>query len=308
VQNLAVHVVAWAAGWLPRFTLLPMSAMFPLWLWASMAIMTYLNSVSRSALSSFSPLLNTDSIQLQSLEYQFSTMPARSVILSSLLWSIVYVILAYFTSGGFYDAYGVHKSFSFLITAEGLVSYATGSVIYYHSVRQLGLVNQTVRMAARFNLFQLDPVYAFSRVTSQTGIAWMVLLTATLLLFPIVLTNALALSILVVQVVMALGAFVLPLWFVHRRLVAEKRRLLAEHNRRVESALAKLHRHLDQEELDAVKSLNDAMTALSAEQAVLTAIPTWPWRSGTLKGFVSAIVLPIVLFLIQLLARKLLGA
>ena len=110
-----------------------------------------------------------------------------------------------------------------------------------------------------------------------------------------------------IQMLLAISAFVLPLWVVHRRLLAEKNRLLAEHNCRVETTLERLHCHLDQNEMDQVNQINPAMTALNAERAVLSGIPTWPWRTGTLGGFVSAIILPLVLFLVQLGIRKWLG-
>ena len=39
--------------------------------------------------------------------------------------------------------------------------------------------------------------------------------------------------------------------------------------------------------------------AFVADRDILAAIPTWPWRPGLFASFVSIIVLPVVLFLIQ---------
>jgi hypothetical protein len=147
----------------------------------------------------------------------FTTMPARSVILSCVIWSIVYVILVYLNRDAF-AAYGMGTFFTLILFLEGLISFSTASAIYYHSLRQLRLVNRTVRMVKKVNLFQLDPVYAFSRVTSRTGISWMIMLSLTLLTFPMQLTNVPVLAILVLQVLLALAAFVLPLRFVNQYL------------------------------------------------------------------------------------------
>lgn len=307
LQSTLVHVVAWATGWRPAFTFIPIALVFPLWLWAPLAIMTYLNSVSREALAGFSPLLDLEQGKLKRLEHEFTVMPARPVILSGLFWLVIYALLTVVTFEAFYVAYGLGTLLSAVFIAEGLVSFLTGSAIYYHSLRQLRLVNLTVRMAAHFDLFRLDPVYAFSRLTSRIGVSWMVMLSLTLLLFPIQLAKGPILAVLALQVVLAIAAFVLPLWFVNRRLVAEKRRLQAEHNRRVESTLRRLHRCLDGEDLGEAEQLDHAMTALDAERDVLAGIPTWPWRTATLTGFLSAIVLPIALFLIQFLVERLLG-
>jgi hypothetical protein len=307
VQSTIVHILAWFDGWLPAYSLSPILFLFPLWQWLTLAIMTYLNSVSLQALSIFSPLLNIEEIELKRLKDEFSTMPSRGVILNGVIWAIVYAILTYATSNAFYVSYGLDTFLSTVIGIEGLIAYLTGSAIYYHSLRQLSLVNQTVKMVKRFNLFRLDPVYAFSRVTSLIGVSWMVMLSLTLLLFPIQLVGGLTLAILILQVVLAVAAFVLPLWFVHRRLISEKRELLAELNRQVESTAAKLHHCLDENEMGAVTQLKDAMLGLTAERDILNGIPTWPWRSGTLAGFLTATVLPIVLFILQLAIGKLLG-
>jgi hypothetical protein len=56
-----------------------------------------------------------------------------------------------------------------------------------------------------------------------------------------------------------------------------------------------------------VTQLKDAMLGLIAERDVLNALPTWPWRPGTLAGFLSATVLPIILFLLQMGLSRLLG-
>lgn len=299
-----LHILAWVDGWMPAFTFNPIMAVFPIWLWVPLIIMTYVDSVAVDALSSFRPLLNIGEEELNRIKYEFSTMPPRGVFLSGLFWSINYLFLTYLGYKVFYVAYGLDSFLASVIFTVGLISYLTGSAIYYHSLRQLSLVNRTVRMARQLNLFRLDPVYAFSRVTSLIGISWMLMLTLTLLTLPIRLATGLGVAIMAVQIVLAIAAFVLPLWFVHQRLVSEKRRLIAELNLRVQSAMDKLHHALDNGERDDIDHFSNALMGMGAEREMLTAIPTWPWRAGTLTGFLSAIVLPIVLFLIQFAIQK----
>jgi hypothetical protein len=303
LQSIIMHVLGWIDGWLPAYTFNSISLIFPLWLWGPLAIMTYLNSVSAEAVSSFRSLLDVGDETLKKLKYEFTTMPARGVILSGVFWSIIYILITYIAYDAFYMAYGTGKFFSVVLMIEGLISFFTGSAIYYHSLRQLRLVNSTMKMVRQFNLFRLNPVYAFSRVTSQVGVAWMIMLSLTLLFFPIKLASAPVLVILALQVVLALAAFVLPLRFVNRRLISEKRRLLAEITQRVESTAERLHRCLDNNEMVEVVQLNNAMNGLKAERDIVISLPTWPWRPGTLTSFLSAIVLPIIYFLIQLIIK-----
>lgn len=307
LQSLLMHLIGWNLGWPAPYKSNPLIFMFPIWQWLPFAIMTHADSVALQALDTFRPLLNTDEAGLDRLKYEFSTMPSRGLLLNSLLWGIAYAVLIFAAYKPIVAFSGLTESMGIVTTIEGLICYLTGSAIYYHSLRQLRLVNRTVRMARHFNVFQLEPVYAFSRVTSLTGISWMVMLTATLLTFPIQFISGLVIVILAIQLALAVAAFVLPLWSVHRRIVSEKLRLQSELNRQVESAMTRLHHLLEANDMPPVTQFKDAMLALESERKVLDGIPTWPWNAGTLTGFISATILPILLFIIQLVIQKVMG-
>jgi hypothetical protein len=307
LQSLLTHALAWMFGGLPVLRFNPILFVYPLWIWAPLILMTHLNRIALEALADFSPLLEADEEQLERLKVEFTVMPTRGVIISGVIWSIIYLGLTLLTFKAYSAAFGMGPFISAVVTFEGLISFATGSAIYYHSFRQLRLVNLAVKMVRQFNLFHLNPVYSFSRVTSQIGVAWMIMLSLTLLLFPIKLATAPLLAILALQMLLAVAAFVLPLLFVNRRLVFEKRRLLAEHNLRLASTLERLHNSLDEKKMDEVGQLNSAVNGLNLERTILTGISTWPWRVNTLTTFLSTLGLPIFIFLIQLLIKKLLG-
>ncbi len=304
LQSLIFHILSWLDGWIPRYTFNAMILLFPTWQWLTLLAVTHLNSVAEETLSTFSPLLNTDEDGLKKIKYEFTHMPTNHVLGSVLFWAAAYIPVVLFTTYPLLISYGIGKAFWAIVMIEGLLCYSIGSIIYYHSVRQLLLVNRAVKQVGRFNLFQLEPVYAFSRLTARTGISWILLLSLTLLLFPLELGNGVLFGIYFIQILMAGGAFVLPLWFVHGRLVAEKRKLISELNLRVQGAIQRLNNALKMDEKDDMDHFSNALMGLGAERDVLKDIPTWPWRAGTLTGFLSAIVLPIVLFLIQYVIEK----
>ena len=291
------HVFGWVDRSIPAFTFKPLVPMFPLWLWGPLAIMTYLDAIALDALSKFSPLLDISPESMRRLEYEFTTMPARGVLISSWTWAGIYLI---FTALAYpiYVALGFRTLGIIHTILDGLIVFSIGSTILYHSIRQLRLVQQTVKLVRQFDLFRLDPVYAFSVLTARTSIAWVFLAALTLLMSPI---QASSLEIgPIIGIVMALAAFALPLWIVHQRLVAEKRKLLAEHDQRVASTLARLNHSVDENDLSGVRELNSVLKGLNTEGNILEKIRTWPWRTETLTGFLSAIVLPMLLFLLQI--------
>lgn len=307
VESALLHVVAWTDGWLPAYSFSAFAVVFPLWLWGPLALMTYLNAVSLDALTSFRPLLDISDTTMDRMKYEFTRMPARGVLLSGAIWTIVYVVFTLLALESMYATY----RFGFLSEAASIVcggfSFFIGSAIYYHTIRQLRLVNRTVRMVEQFDLFRLEPVYAFSALTSRTAVAWVLLVTFTLLTTPIQAAPIPTLSMLTIQLVLATAAFILPLRVVNSRLVSEKRRLLAELDQRVKATLARLHRYLDGNSLAEVPQLNSVIAGLTAEREILAKIPTWPWRAGMFTGFLSIVVLPIVIFLLQLALARWLG-
>jgi hypothetical protein len=307
-ESLLLHVITWMEGWAPPFSLRPLVFLFPMWLWGPLALMTYLDRVAVRAMSAFCALLDPEPETLARLEYEFKTMPGRPVLLNSLLWAVFYFLFTYVAFDTAYVATGFGPLTTVVTIICGLFSFTVGGAIYYHTFRQLRLVHRTVSMVERFNLFRLDPVYAFSSLTARTGIAWASLLTLTLLITPIRAALAPMAATLVLQVVLALGAFALPLSIVHRRLVAEKDRLLAEHDERTQALLARFHRHLQDESYVDMSQLNSAITAINLEQTILSRIPTWPWRPGLLTGFLSIVILPIILFIVQLIIGRWMGS
>jgi hypothetical protein len=234
-------------------------------------------------------------------------LPARAVWMSALFWTAAFVLIMYvgFPAVGSLYSYGPLALASVWIS--GLLSYAVGSAIYAHTIRQLRVVSRILALAERFNLFHLDPVYALARLTVQTGVSWLLLAGITLMIFPFELFNITVLAQYVTQVLFALGAFILPLWKVHQRLVAEKRGLLAAVNRRQETALERLHKALDDDDMARVKEIDTAMSGLATERNLVSAVPTWPWRAAAFSSVASALVLPILLFMIQLALRSWLG-
>lgn len=303
IQSLIIVTLAWLDGSISQMTAWRILFLFPVWQWIPLLIVTFLNKTARSTLDSFSRLLSGDGDALDQLKYEFTTMPPQAVILSSIIWIAFYGIASYSFSYLFQEM-GFGAITRIVVTVEGFFCFAMGGVIYYHTLRQLWLVNRTVKTVKRYNLFDLDPVYSFSRLTAWTGISWVLMLTLNLWLFPFGAALELMLSITVIQVALALAAFVLPLRFVNSHLVFEKRRLLAENQQRVEATLAQLHQQIDQNRLTEVEQLNNAISGLRVERDILEKIPTLPWRTQTLTGFLSAIILPIILLITQIIIEK----
>jgi hypothetical protein len=300
VESLLVHVAAWLDGTTPPWTLQPIFLLFPFRTWLALAWMTYLNQQAIQALHHFRPLLDSDEEE-QRLAQQMTTMLGRPVWIVSLVGMLFFLLLARVRP---IDAFVDRPFLTPAYLLSGFGAFGIGSVIYFHTFHQLRWVSRIYTGTQSINLFRLEPLFAFSRLTARTGVAYLFLVSLSLLLFPYPLTDTRAVVSYLLQIALSLLAFVLPLWNTHQRLETEKRRLVGEADLRMEKSLQQLHRHLDEGNAQVIEGDQVALESLLLERKVLEAIPTWPWQPSTLRGIVTALFLPILLFLVQMVIER----
>jgi hypothetical protein len=96
----------------------------------------------------------------------------------------------------------------------------------------------------------------------------------------------------------------------HARLEDEKSRLTSAVDVRIRATVASLHSVIDNEtdgSPDAessrlaqvrIDALNKAFASLLAEREFVGKLSTWPWDTSTFRAVVTAVALPIVLFVL----------
>jgi hypothetical protein len=160
-------------------------------------------------------------------------------------------------------------------------------------------------LAEHVNLFRVKPFYAFSGLAARTGMSFLVLAYSILAIRPDIVRDTPALQILIVGMLpTAIACFVLPLRGMHVRLVAEKDRLLAEANGRYEMLLARLHARVDGEILTDAEKVSHQLSSVAAEREAIARLSTWPWEAATITGFLTTLVLPLLIWLAQRLLGK----
>jgi hypothetical protein len=180
-----------------------------------------------------------------------------------------------------------------------------------HVVHQLRVVTR-VHRTVRIELFHLEPLYAFSTLTAWTGIALLALLVGLLALLSIsvgtfILVGASDMALTATIVVVAIACFFVPLLGLHARIADVKAGQLAIAQATMSTAIEAVRARVQAGDLEGAAKLKDAVLAADSSIAAIARISTWPWRAETLRGFVSAVVLPIGLFLVYELLRRALG-
>jgi uncharacterized membrane protein len=266
-----------------------------------LAIIQYLDDAAATALAAFRPALVVSETEYQRLHYRLTTFPALPVLLSTLAGALFGVSVLLFQDREFLLSVGlIITPNAFLLQAVNYVlSCSIGFVFLYHTFRQLWLVRYIYSVDTRINLFDLRPIYALSGLTARTAIVG--LLMANIWKWTIPETELRSEHIVVLLAVFLIGitSFIWPLWEMHNLLVREKARQEAELAHRTEAAIAEIKRRMDAGELAEMEQMKNSMESLTLAHGVLDKVPTWPWQAETIRAVATALLLPIVLWLVQ---------
>jgi hypothetical protein len=292
----------WASGILPWGDVDPTQAFWGILTAGVFAATHYLRHVAGSAFDDFVPALGDGVADLARARYELTVMPARAVLaltaFSFVITPLYYVVDPVASQVGGLTGIGL------LLRAisESLTS-AVVLALLFQAIRQARRVNALHAAARNVDPFRPVPLYAFSRLTAQTATVLVLFNAVGIALNPAALASEASIALyapwLVVFFAGAVAFFIVPLRGMHRRLEAVKDGLESAAGERLRGLLGELNTAIDARDTAQVDALDKTITALRHEREILKTLPTWPWSTGTIRGFASALFLPIVLFLIQ---------
>jgi hypothetical protein len=266
----------------------------------------YLDRVACAALDDFRPALAVDDAEFRRLRYELTTLPARTSHVVTAL-----VVTAFLVNWGlappwFLEQYSPSQRSGLVEMGPiGLFTFAVAALSVAQAVHQLQMVQTLHDRAASIRLFRTKPLYAFSPVAAQTGMSLLLLIYYVGAVRPdIVLVSPPLRGLMVAMVATAVACFVLPLRGMHRRIAAEKGRALAQSALRLEALTARLHERVEQGVLEDADKLNQQLTSLITERDALNRVSTWPWEPATLTAFVTTMVLPAIVWVLQRVLAK----
>jgi hypothetical protein len=267
----------------------------------------FLDDKAGEALTTIRPLLKAEEGAFHELDYRLTTLPAWPALLVSLIGIGVNLLLELVTGPYTLESLASYPISRTLLRIVYLACWGVMWAFMYHTVNQLRQISRTYTRYARVDLYRIEPLYAFSGVTALTAVSLTVCPYGFLLVSGGALGDPSSLGYLLVMTALALTAFLWPLTGVRRLVYLEKERALEEAGRRYKATFAELHRRVDEQELAGMGDLNMTIMSLDAEIRSLGAIPTWPWQPDTMRWLLSALLLPLILWVVQAILQKVLG-
>lgn len=273
-----------------------------------LALIQHLDWRAIEALATLRPALQADDEERWQMSYRLSNLPARATVLASL--AVVAIIVLNEAIGQPYRPQGLMPFPISVAMARGLyfVCWFVFGAFLYHTAHQLRIINHIYTRHTSIDLFRPKPLYAFSNLAALTAGSLAMISYGWLLANPWVdRSDPQVLAPMFVLLLFAAFTFVWPQFGIHRLQANEKERLLDEVARRFKSTTEILHRKMDAGELDGIAELNVVLTSLEIERNALRKRPTWPWEPEVARLLVTALALPLGLWLVQLILQRILG-
>jgi hypothetical protein len=275
----------------------------------------YLDRVGRVALEQFQGRLVNSEPELALAPERLTLLPARQTLLSSLAGVLAFIILfvlpqAFTENARILALAPTLLSLLSFLAYMGIAWFGFGMLLY-HTGHQLAVIRQLYDAKQQVDPFRPDPMYALSAVTSRTAIllllnsyGWLAVGTSSRPMLGTTYTSLLLTNVVFIS--LGVFLFVWPLWGAHRLLVAAKSQALADNAEHFRIAIDEVHRIVAGRDLSDIDGWEKAISALQHERDHLDKLATWPWPAGTLRNFLLALIVPLLVWFMQFGLQRLL--
>ena len=278
------NALAWIAGLIPVGTFDLYRSSIPCYPIGSIMLIKYLNQVARRSFATFKPALAISDSEPSYLEQQLTTTPRRGVLITVLLSSMLVIVYLANTP---YVLLLMQNSPHIALIEIGFYSFTfvVMGIYFYHTLWQLWMVSRLHTMIANVDLFDLHPLYAFSRLSSQTGISLLLMNFFGILTDPATFTNIALINVTAIAFVLAILSFVLPLLGIYQRITVEKRYLHQRISLQLGELVQQMYVTEEPQRIDTVVPDAQLLSALAKTRSIVEDIPTLPLEKGTLINF-----------------------
>jgi hypothetical protein len=305
LNGISQHLVAWNKEALPLGDWDIYLMFSAAWFVETMLLGHFHEGTVGKLIDGYRPLLDLSDSAFARLKHEFTKIPALTGTLIFLL-GIGFGIVGAISTREISPE--IHFVFPALIYVIWGASSGIAFLFTYQLARQLQQLSKIFKMTKRIDIFDLSPIYAFSRYMAVLAVGIFVIVYITpLVLDPTSFASETVSFQTVIWILFSMMIFFLPLIGINRRLVTEKERLLKKARARMSDLFERVHAHIDEKDYQDVSGINSLFASMKEEIEILRSTPTWPWKPGTLRALIATLVLPILLSYVQKLLSIVLG-
>lgn len=257
-------------------------------------LLHYLKRSMGDALEAVRPVMRVGPEPYQRTVYQATHDPALPILLCTLVGFGLWAMVSFGAAGGW--AYEATLASKLTVAICWLLSILTFSTVFYQVSRLLVLTRRILDLQVQIHLLGHQPLQALPAVFAQAAVLTSFITLAALFLFP---GGLLSVFLNLTPTLFCTGALVVSVQGVHARLVAEKRERMLQTSRQLDELSTLLHKAIDERSFAEVEGVNKSIVALQNELNMLEKAPTWPWNPDTVRILLTAILLPILVWIAQ---------
>lgn len=260
-----------------------------------------LDRVAGDCMDRFRPVLPVDDRGFERLRHELTTLSPTStnVVTAAVLAALA--LNARFAPDSWVKLWGDSSEVVWLVIGPVVVTtVAVAAVSLAQAVHQLVMVDRIHELAGPVDIRRAKTLHAFSLLTALTGMSFLVLASYIVAVRLDLVETIPTIGLMTLAMIpVSIACFLLPMRRMHERLVEAKGRAVSGVEQRLDLLFARVHERVDAGRLDDAEPLKHQIDSLSAELESLRRISTWPWEPSVLTGFLTTLVLPILLWLVQ---------
>jgi hypothetical protein len=261
------------------------------------ALYHYLTKAGSKALQDFRPLLDADEKEIAKIDKALNYLPSR------VNWIILFLAIG----GSIWYVFGSPNTFGDIVPQTILpvsIVFISSVIIVipfysqcFRIVRQVRILQDLYQRASNINLLHLEPAHAFARLTASTR-GGLILLMVVGILYNPELGVGVNLWASLIAVFFGILIFIIPLMGLRHRLVTEKNQRLKEVIELLQLTTDEIHSMVRNQNNTEITEAKLKMNALIEEKELFDKVSTWPWDTGTIRGFTTTLILPIGIWFI----------
>jgi hypothetical protein len=307
VLSIAGVLARWAGGAFPVGVVDPNAILEGSFVAVFLFIYQGLNGIALRSLSRVRSVMTVDDEELAALADDLIRTPPLAALLSIPIGAISTGLSIASNPVGYAVPEGVGP---IMVVWEYTLNVLSSAVIFaflFHTVHQLRVVTRIHRDLVHVDLFRLEPLYEMANLTAWTGIAIFAAMAygiGSLYVISAVQFSPVDAAVFIGFIVLAIASFVVPLVGLHGRIADEKARQRVLAGTALETAVAEVEARISRADYREMSALNDGLTAATSAFATISRVSTWPWRPDTLRGFVGALGLPVLIYAITAILSR----
>lgn len=293
---LAIHLALWFEGQMGWGAIDSYVFFDVIWFPLGLGYIHYMERVAQRSLREIRPALDVSDAEFEKIRYRFTTLPFWPILIITIVGLILGWLLA-FRAGSTADLSSI------LWSGISGLGYTFLPIWLYAAYRHVSQIDDLYTKVKKLNLFNLQPLYGLARVAMVVGIFLVLLVNINFLsetyFGSVTQTPEMIFTLSLIGITAAVAVFVIPVLGIHRKIEKDKTNLLAENAEQIESLRHDIQNDMEKRNFKNIDGLEKGLSALLKVRESISAIPTWPWSPGTFGRFASAIVLPLIVWLLQ---------